>query len=116
YTSSDVKLHEKSLHLFENPFNIDEIDVDTSFQLELIDVELSHEDFSALRDIMMKMATVFGSTYICEQIFSQMKQTKSVHRSRLTDEHLHSILRIGTTKFQPDFSLLVKETQVQISH
>ncbi|XP_060846546.1 general transcription factor II-I repeat domain-containing protein 2A-like [Rhopalosiphum padi] len=136
---SDVKLHEKSLRLFENPFNIDEIDVDTSFQLELIELKtnsfyydefqtmkkndilkfystLSHEDFPALRDIMMKMATVFGSTYICEQIFSRMKQTKSVHRSRLTDEHLHSILRIGTTKFQPDFSLLVKETQVQISH
>ncbi|KAL4153128.1 hypothetical protein QTP88_000961 [Uroleucon formosanum] len=136
---SDVKLHEKSLRLFENPFNIDEIDVDTSFQLELIELKtnsfyydefqtmkkndilkcystLSHEDFPALRDILMKMATVFGSTYICEQIFSRMKQTKSVHRSRLTDEHLHSILRIGTTKFQPDFSLLVKETQVQISH
>ncbi|KAF0682167.1 general transcription factor II-I repeat domain-containing protein 2-like [Aphis craccivora] len=59
---------------------------------------------------------VWLDVYICEQIFSRMKQTKSVHRSRLKDEHLHSILRIGTTKFQPDFSLLVKETQVQISH
>ena len=64
----------------------------------------------------MATATVFGSTYKCEQIFSQKKQIKSVHRSRLTDEHLHSILRIGTTKLQPDISLLVKEVQAQISH
>jgi len=78
--------------------------------------KLPHEDFPALRDFIMKITTVFGLTYICEQIFLWMKQTKSVHRSRLTDEHLHSILRIGTTKFQPDFSLLVKEVQAQISH
>jgi len=70
--------------------------------------KLPHEDFPALRDFIMKMATAFGSTYICEQIFSRIKQTKSVHWSRLRDEHLHSILRIGTTKFQP---LLVKEVQ-----
>lgn len=46
-----------------------------------------------------------------------MKQIKSVHESQLTDEYLHSILRIETTEFQPDFSIIiVKETQVQVSH
>lgn len=34
---SDVKLHEKSLRLFKNLFNIDENDVNISFQLELIE-------------------------------------------------------------------------------
>jgi len=42
-----------------------------------------------------------------------MKQIKSVNRSRLTDEHLNSIMRIRTTKIKPDFSLLVKQTQTQ---
>jgi len=36
---SDVKLHEKSGRLFENPFNIDENDVDTSLQLEVIELK-----------------------------------------------------------------------------
>jgi len=65
---------------------------------------------------MMEITTVFGSTYISEQIFSRMKLTKSVHKWRIRNEHLHSILKIEITKFQPDFSLLVNETQAQISH
>jgi len=47
--------------------------------------QLSHEDLFALRNVIMKMATVFGSTNICEQLFPRMKLIKSVHRSRLTD-------------------------------
>lgn len=50
------------------------------------------------------------------RLFSQMKQSKSVHRSRLTDEHIHSMLRLGAIKFEPDFLSLVNETLVQISH
>jgi hypothetical protein len=34
----DVKLHEKLWRLFENPFNIDENDVDTFLQLEVIEL------------------------------------------------------------------------------
>jgi len=36
---SDVKLHQKSLRLFENLFNIDENDVDISLELELIELK-----------------------------------------------------------------------------
>jgi len=36
---SDVKLHEKSWRLFENPFDIDENDVDTSLKLEVIELK-----------------------------------------------------------------------------
>uniref|UniRef100_A0A2S2NSJ1 General transcription factor II-I repeat domain-containing protein 2 n=1 Tax=Schizaphis graminum TaxID=13262 RepID=A0A2S2NSJ1_SCHGA len=115
------------------------MNINTSIQLEVIELKtnsfycdkfqkmiqndilklyskLPHEDFPALRVLIIKMAIVFGSTYLYEQIFSRMKQTKLVYRSRLTDEHLHSILRIGTNKFQPDFSLLIKGVQTQISH
>lgn len=31
-------------------------------------------------------------------------------------EHLHSIVRIGAVKFQPDFSSLINETQTQMSN
>jgi hypothetical protein len=78
--------------------------------------QLLNEDLFTLRNVIMKMAIVFGLTNICEQLFPWMNQIKSVHRSQLTDEHLHSIMRIRTTKFEPDFSLLVKQTLVEISH
>jgi hypothetical protein len=35
---SDVKLHKKLWHLFENPFNFDENDIDTFLQLEVIEL------------------------------------------------------------------------------
>lgn len=50
--------------------------------------KLSQEDVLGLRDIVMQIVTVFGSIYLCKQKFLRMKQTKSVHRSRLTDEHV----------------------------
>lgn len=59
----------------------------------------------------MKMTTVFDSTYISVKIVKIL-----VHRLRLTDERLHSVLNVGTIKFQPDLSLLINETQSQISH
>lgn len=76
--------------------------------------KLPNKDFPALREIMMKMATAFGSINTCKQISSRMKHIKSVHVSQLTDEYLDSILKIGTTKFQPNFSLLINKIQSQV--
>lgn len=41
--------------------------------------------------------SMFGSTYLCEQLFSLMK-LKTSHRSRLTDKHLDSILRTSSAQ------------------
>ncbi|CAF87089.1 unnamed protein product, partial [Tetraodon nigroviridis] len=49
-----------------------------------------------LRTQTAQMLSMFGSTYLCEQLFSSMKMTKTSHRRRLTDEHLRSILRISS--------------------
>ena len=54
------------------------------------------------------MLTLFGSTYVCEQTFSVMNANKALHRSKLTDQHLRSILRIATTKLTPDLDALAK--------
>ena len=56
------------------------------------------------KDTALKYLNMFGSTYICEQLFSYMKNIKSDKRNRLTDINLTSLLRIGTTHFNTRFS------------
>jgi len=64
----------------------------------------------------MRIFTLFDSTYICEQTFSRMNYVKCSERSRLIDEHLRFLLRIGVTHFTPNIERLIKEKQAQISH
>jgi hypothetical protein len=59
----------------------------------------------------MRIFTLFSSTYICEQTFSRMNYVKCSERFRLTDEHLHFLLRIGVTHFTSNIERLVKETK-----
>lgn len=136
----DFKSHMISFRLVENPFQSDENEVQESIQLELIDLKTNNhmkdlykeitkkntnlihfyktlpDDFPKIKELSMRIFTLFGSTYICEQTFSRMNYAKCSERSRLTDEHLHSILRIGVTHFTPNIERLVKEKQAQISH
>ena len=64
----------------------------------------------------MRMTTLFGSTYVCEQSFSVMKQVKSKERSLLTDGHLEAIMRIAISNIEPDIEKLTKQKQCQVSH
>ena len=60
--------------------------------------------------------SMFGSTFLCEQLFSLMKINKTSHRTRLTDEHLHSILRISSAQsLTPDIDELVTKIRHQAS-
>ncbi|KAK1881707.1 SCAN domain containing protein 3, partial [Dissostichus eleginoides] len=58
----------------------------------------------------------FGSTYLCETAFSQMKIIKSKYRTRMTDAHLTDCLRLAITNYQPDFKRLTDNVQSQQSH
>ncbi len=64
----------------------------------------------------MKMSTLFGSTYICEQTFSFMKLMKTQMSSRLTDEHLHQSLWLAVTGMEPDIEYLTTQKQAHNSH
>lgn len=57
---------------------------------------------------------MFGTTYVLEQLFSFMKTTKTIQRTRLTDEHLSSLTKVGTANaFQPDIlKIVMKRHQV----
>uniref|UniRef100_A0A1A8ABQ2 HAT C-terminal dimerisation domain-containing protein n=1 Tax=Nothobranchius furzeri TaxID=105023 RepID=A0A1A8ABQ2_NOTFU len=58
------------------------------------------EELLALRPIMAQLQDkiCMKSTYLCERLFSLMKLNKTSHRNRLTDQHLHSILRISSAQ------------------
>lgn len=78
---------------------------------------LSAEKFPNLKGFAMKMMVLFGSTYICEQTFSTMNINKSKQRSLLTDDNLHSVLRISTSNMEPDFKAILKDkSQFHGSH
>ncbi|XP_070408070.1 general transcription factor II-I repeat domain-containing protein 2-like [Nothobranchius furzeri] len=64
----------------------------------------------------MKVACMFGSTYLCESAFSDMNFIKSNHRTRLTDAHLHDSVRVAVSSYTPDYSKLVNSMQCQVSH
>ncbi|KAF7654558.1 hypothetical protein LDENG_00068360 [Lucifuga dentata] len=64
-----------------------------------------------------KMLSLLGSTYLCEQTFSVMNLNKNLLKSRLSDFHLHDILRISTTAFKPDLACILQpRSQYHPSH
>ncbi|XP_034260429.1 general transcription factor II-I repeat domain-containing protein 2-like [Pantherophis guttatus] len=127
----ELRAHEQDIQLFRNPFSVDIEIVDPIFQMELAELQncdslkdafksssLTHfyaslpsETYPHLRNHALKMVTIFGSTYVCEQTFSRMKRLKSPTRSRLTDEHLHHLLRLAVTNMEPDIDYLISQKQ-----
>ena len=62
------------------------------------------------------MASVFGSTYRCEKLFSSMKHTKNTLRTTLTDAHLNDCLLLANSSLKPDIEKLSKHMQHHKSH
>ena len=59
---------------------------------------------------------LFGSTCLCEQLFSRRKHRKGTMRSNLSDEHLDNSRSIAITFIQSDMDALFSQHQGQISH
>ena len=111
---TDFGLEKFNLDLFANPFAID-VDSDTApehLQLEIIELQcngalkthyqsigaaeftpLLPESMPQLRLHAARIMSMFGSIYSCEQMFSVMNRNKTSQRSRLTDQHLVSVLK-----------------------
>ena len=64
----------------------------------------------------LKILAMFGSTYICEAVFSTLKLVKSKHRSVLTNTHVKELLRLATTEYKPDLKRIVQDRECQKSH
>lgn len=66
----------------------------------------------------MRLLSIFGTTYVCESLFSTLEFIKSMYRSELTDEHLSELVRTALTNYQPDFEKLTEKmnTRKSTSH
>jgi hypothetical protein len=133
---ADFKRDRIMFRTFSDPFSIAPEEVDPDLQLELIDLQssdplqskfregnilnfykcLPKDRYPNLRNKAALCASLFGSTYVCEQAFSVMTLSKTKHRNRLTDENLQAIMHISTSSFRPDIEKMVLEKQCQKSH
>ncbi len=74
------------------------------------------EQYSGVCTAAMKVASLFGSTYLCESAFSDMNFIKNKHRTRLTDAHLKDSLTVAVSSYTPDYNTLVNSMECQSSH
>lgn len=131
----DFKKVKPLLDIFSNPFNISPENAPESMQLELIDMQnddnlrnkfnegnllnfyrcVDKNAYKELRINALKCASLFGSTYICEQTFSVMKLNKTKNRNRLTNENLEAIIRVATSNVEPNLKKLVSSMQCHAS-
>ncbi|KAK1893986.1 General transcription factor II-I repeat domain containing protein 2A [Dissostichus eleginoides] len=108
----DFHTMQPRIELFTNPLSAAIIEQPPKLQLEMCELQsdpflakrqergisfwrlLPESRFPLLRDFALSMASMFGSTYICESNFSMMKHIKSRERNRLTDETLNIVTAI----------------------
>ncbi|KAG9475648.1 general transcription factor II-I repeat domain-containing protein 2B-like [Eleutherodactylus coqui] len=116
-----------SLRLFNNPLSADINNADVHYQLELCELQadlylasrtevgvpffrlLDKERFPNLRDLGLKIASMFGSTYICEKSFSDLNHIKSKYRNNISNRTLLQALRLSTTNLKVDIDELLSQ-------
>lgn len=84
--------------------------------LEFYQTTVTKEKFPEMSAFVARMMSLFGSTYLCEQLFSLMKYTKSPIRSSMSNTNLQHAMRLATTSIQPKVEVLAKDMQYQKSH
>ncbi|KAM3870127.1 general transcription factor II-I repeat domain-containing protein 2-like [Diretmus argenteus] len=132
---ADFDVQKSRFELLSNPFAVDVENAPTNLQMELIELQCNDtlkskydavgaaqfpqfipDTMPQLRTQAAQLLSMFGSTYLCEQLFSLMKMTKTSHRRRLTDEHLRSILRVSSAQsLSPDIEELASKKRRQVS-
>ncbi|KAA8587860.1 hypothetical protein FQN60_016722 [Etheostoma spectabile] len=72
--------------------------------------------FPELSRMFKRTMCLFGSTYLCEKLFSTRNFNESKYRSRITDGHLQAILRVSTvSSLMPNGSQLCERKRCQVS-
>ena len=143
---SDIREYKNQFKVFGTPFATEIDEAPVEFQMELIDLQSDGYMREKYMDIMKsenpkdvnlmdfykslqsageypnlvnhakQMASVFGSTYRCEKLFSSMKHAKSTLRTNLTEVHLNDCLLLANSSLKPEIEKLSKNMQHQKSH
>lgn len=120
---------------FRLPFTAKPSDMPADIQLELIDLQCDSAMKDKFRSVGLdtfyqylvpgypkltamaaKVLSMFGTTYLCEQVFSVMNNNKTKQRSRLTNKHLNDIVKCAATQdLTPNIDALVKAKRCQVS-
>ncbi len=108
---NDFKNYKFNFALFTNLFAIEISDAPNYTQME----SFLPQRYQLIKKNALQVMSMFGSTYMCEQLFSIMKINKNKLRSNLTHEHLNSILKINSTHLNFDINALVSQKRCQIS-
>ncbi|XP_067932979.1 general transcription factor II-I repeat domain-containing protein 2B-like [Watersipora subatra] len=75
------------------------------------------EKYPMLCKMAVHLPTFFGTTYLCESMFSKLTFIKSRYRSVLTEEHTQKLLSVAVTKDKPDIAAIAaKQTCFHVSH
>ena len=77
---------------------------------------LNKEGFQNLLNLAKQMFRLFGSSYICEQMFSVMNLNKNRQCFSLNNGHLQNILKVSSSSIVPDYGVLVANKRCNISH
>lgn len=133
----DFRKNEEYFNIFSTPFSLEINKLPSNLQMECIELQsdiqlkekfgnvsllefykdcLPRDKYPNFHNHALLMCSAFGSTYICEQLFSRMKQAKNKNRTKITDRHLENALRIATSSIEPDIDLLVQQKQIHPSH
>lgn len=137
---ADFKTHRATFQIFADPFSFDVEDAPPVLQMELIDLQCNTDlkakfrevsgktvelgqflrklppTFPELSRMFKRTMCLFGSTYLCEKLFSTMNFNKSKFRSRLKDEHLKAILRVSVaSSLKPNVAQLCERKRCQVS-
>ncbi|XP_029656786.1 general transcription factor II-I repeat domain-containing protein 2A-like [Octopus sinensis] len=108
---------EKEFTVFRSPFTANITHLAANLQLKIIDLKCDSDlknkftmvgldtfykyllpKYPNLTALAAKILSMFGSTYLCEQLFSLMNINKTKFRSRLTHTYLSEILRLTVSE------------------
>ncbi|KAM4721740.1 general transcription factor II-I repeat domain-containing protein 2B-like [Rhinophrynus dorsalis] len=116
-----------SFRLYNNPLNSNIIGEEMKYQMELCDLQadlffatraelgvpfyklLPKEKYFNLRDLGLRLASMFGSTYMFEKAFADLHNLKAKYGNSVSSRTLQQLLRLSVTNFSLNLDELVSQ-------